>query len=116
MRTDAILFTKIQGEITTNSNKHKIGKWRNSMDRSLASLHFQKIHGRRLSISLKFWISKERLQNRKNDLDNLTKPVLDSMKRIGLIEDDAFIFHLEVSKFPTNEEEEVQLVIKELGF
>lgn len=87
-------------------------KWGDSMDRSLASLHFQKIHGRRLRISLKFWISKNRLQNRKNDLDNLTKPVLDSLKRIGLIEDDAFIFHLEVAKFPTNEEEEVQISIK----
>ena len=90
----------------------KIGKWRDSMDRSLASLHFQKIHGTRLRISLKFWISKNRLQNRKNNLDNLTKPVLDSMKRIGLIEDDAFIFYLEVAKFPTNEEEEVQISIK----
>jgi len=113
MRTNAILFTKIQGEITTNSNKQKIGKWRDSMDRSLASLHFQKIHGKKLQICLKFWISKERLQNGKNDLDNLTKPVLDSLKRIGLIEDDAFIYHLEVFKFPTNGEEEVQLIIKE---
>jgi len=113
MKTNAILFTKIQGEITTNSNKQKIVKWRDSMDRSLASLHFQKIHGEKLRISLKFWISKERLQNRKNDLDNLTKPVLDSMKRIGLIEDDAFIYHLEVSKFPTNEEEEVQIWIRQ---
>ena len=113
MKTNAILFTKIQGEITTNSNKQKIEKWRDSMDRSLASLHFQKIHGKKLRVSLKFWISKERLQNRKNDLDNLTKPVLDAMKRIGLIEDDAFIYHLEVSKFPTNEEEEVQIWIRQ---
>ena len=113
MITNAILLTKIQGEITTNSNKEKIGKWRDSMDRSLASLHFQKIYSKKLHVSLKFWISKERLHNRKNDLDNLTKPVLDSMKRIGMIEDDAFIYHLEVSKFPTNGEEEVQLMIKE---
>jgi len=35
------------------------------------------------------------------------------MKRIGMIEDDAFIYRLEVSKYPTNGEEEVQLVIKE---
>ena len=113
MRTNAILFTKIQGEVTTNSNKHKIGKWRDSMNRSLASLRFQKIHGKKLDIHLKFWIAKERLQNGKNDLDNLTKPVLDSMKRIGMIEDDAFIYHLEVSKFPTNGEEEVQIWIRE---
>jgi len=46
-------------------------------------------------------------------LDNLTKPVLDSLKRIGLIEDDAFIYHLDVAKFPTNDEEEVQIMIKQ---
>ena len=97
----------------TNSNKQKIEKWRDSMDRTLASLHFQKIHDKKLQVSLKFWISKERLQNRKNDLDNLTKPVLDSMKRMGVIEDDSFIYHLELSKFPTSGEEEVQLEIKE---
>ena len=113
MRTNTLLFTKIQGEITVNSNKQKIEKWRDSMDRTLASLHFQKIHGKKLKVSLKFWISKDILQNRKKDLDNLTKPVLDAMKRIGMIEDDSFIYHLEVSKFPTNGEEDVEIVIKE---
>jgi len=34
------------------------------------------------------------------------------MKRIDLIEDDSFIYHLEVVKFPTNDEEEVQISIK----
>ena len=112
MKGNTLLSTYIQGEITTNSNKQKIAKWRDSMDRSLATLHFQKIKGEKLRISLKFWISKKRLQNMKNDLDNLSKPVLDAMKRIGMIEDDAFIYQLEVAKFPTNGEEEVHIVIK----
>ena len=112
MKGKSLLSTHVQGEISTNSNKQKIGKWRDSMDRTLASLHFQKTHGMKLKITLKFWISKERLQNRKNDLDNLTKPVLDSLKRIGIIDDDAFIYHLEVAKFPTYGEEEVHIVIK----
>jgi len=112
MKGESLLSTHIQGEIATNSNKEKIGKWRDSMDRTLASLHFQKIHGKKLRISLKFWITRSRLQNRKNDLDNLSKPVLDSLKRIGLIEDDAYIFHLEITKFPTYGEEEVQIIIK----
>ena len=112
MKGRTLLSTKIQGVITTNSNKQKIEKWRDSMERSLASLHFQKIHGEKIHIILRFWITKERLQNGRNDLDNLTKPVLDAMKRIGIIEDDAFIFHLEISKFPTISEEEVQIVVK----
>ncbi len=115
MKANTILLTNIRGEIMTNSNKEKIRKWRDSMERNLASLHFQKIHGKKLGIFLKFWISKHRLQNRKNDLDNLTKPVLDSIKRIGLIEDDAYIYHLEASKFPTNGEEEIQIKIRELN-
>jgi Holliday junction resolvase RusA-like endonuclease len=113
MKTKTILSTNIQGEITTNSNKEKIGRWKNSMDRIFSSLQFQTIHDKKLRISLKFWIRKDRLQNRKNDLDNLTKPVLDSMKRVGIIEDDAFIFHLQLSKFPTTGEEELQVIIKE---
>lgn len=112
MRTKTILNANISGEIMTNSNREKIKRWRDSMDRTLSSFHFQKMHGQKLQISLKFWILKERLQNRKNDLDNLTKPVLDSLKRIGIIEDDAFIYHLEVAKFPTMSEEEVHIVIK----
>jgi len=114
MKGKSLLSTNIQGEIMTNSNRQKIAKWRDSLDRTLASLHFQKIHRKKLRISLKFWIRSNRLQNRRNDLDNLTKPVLDSMKRIGMIEDDAFIFHLDVSKFPTNGEEELQLIIREV--
>ena len=55
----------------------------------------------------------DRLVNKKNDLDNLSKPVLDSLKRSGLIVDDSDIFHLEASKFPTNSEEEVHISIKE---
>jgi Holliday junction resolvase RusA-like endonuclease len=46
-------------------------------------------------------------------LDNLTKPVLDSLKRIGLIKDDTYIFHLEVEKFLTNGEEEAQIQISQ---
>ena len=108
----AILQTRICGEISTNSNKQKITKWRDSMDRTLASLHFQTIPRQKLYISLKFWLAKDRLQNRKNDLDNLTKPVLDSMKRIGLIEDDSFIYRLDVSKYSTSAEEEVQIILR----
>ena len=60
-----------------------------------------------------FWISSERLQTRRNDLDNLVKPVLDGMIRMGIIEDDADIFHLEATKFPTSGEEEVHISVKE---
>ena len=44
---------------------------------------------------------------------DLTKPVLDSFIRSGIIVDDSDIFHLEATKFPTSCEEEVQIIIKE---
>jgi len=62
---------------------------------------------------IEFWISSERLQTRRNDLDNLVKPVLDGMIRMGIIEDDADIFHLEATKFPTSSEEEVHISVRE---
>jgi len=43
----------------------------------------------------------------------LVKPVLDGMIRMGIIDDDADIFHLEATKFPTNSEEEVHISVKE---
>ncbi|MGH9999213.1 MAG: RusA family crossover junction endodeoxyribonuclease [Nitrosopumilaceae archaeon] len=48
-----------------------------------------------------------------NDLDNLAKPVLDAMKRIRIIQDDANIFRLEVTKFPTNGEEGVYVRVRD---
>ena len=113
MKPNTLLSINIPGEITTNSNREKIHQWRDSMERTLASLHFSPIHNKKLSVSLKFWIQNHRLQNRRNDLDNLTKPVLDSMKKMQVIEDDAFIYHLDTAKFPTQSNEEMQLVVKE---
>ena len=78
-----------------------------------ASLPFSQLERRKISVSVEFWISSDRLQSHRNDLDNLVKPVLDGMKRMGIIEDDADIFHLETTKHPTNSEEEVHISVKE---
>lgn len=48
-----------------------------------------------------------------NDLDNLSKPVLDALKRSEIIHDDDQIYHLEVTKFPTRNEEGVEVIVKE---
>jgi Holliday junction resolvase RusA-like endonuclease len=48
----------------------------------------------------------------RNGISDLAKPNLDSMKRIGLTEDDEYIYHLEVFKFPITSEEEMQIWIK----
>jgi len=51
--------------------------------------------------------------SRRNDLDNLVKPILDTMKKIKLIEDDSDVFHLEVTKFPTDGEEGVHVRVRD---
>ncbi len=112
MKGESLFEVIIQGKVSTNSNKEMICEWRNNIERSFASLH-SSIQQRKVSVELKFWLSSKRLQIRRNDLDNLIKPVLDGMKRMGIIEDDSDIFHLETTKHPTNGEEEVHISVKE---
>ncbi len=113
MKGQALFDVTIQGNVSTNSNKEMICEWRDNIERSFASLSLSNFDRKKVSVTVEFWILTERLQTRRNDLDNLVKPVLDGMIRMGIIEDDADIFHLEVTKFPTNSEEEVHISVKE---
>ena len=106
--------TSITGYVTTNSNRELVSMWRESLDLRLRSTHLFFFKGRKISVKLIFWINYSRLTNQRNDVDNLAKPVLDAMKRCDLICDDSDIFHLEVTKYPTNGEEEVQIIIMEM--
>ena len=113
MNGNTLLETNIQGHICTNCNREIVAKWRGNIERSLVSLEQPFFNRQKISVELKFWISGSRLRSQRNDLDNLVKPILDSMKKIGMIMDDAEIFHLDVTKFPTAGEEEIKLVVKE---
>ena len=112
MKGRTLLKARIRGQVSTNSNREAIGKWREELERTLASLQLPTME-RRICIKIEFWIYSKRLQIRRNDLDNLVKPVLDAMKRISIFEDDADIFQLEATKFPTEGDEEVQISVKE---
>jgi Holliday junction resolvase RusA-like endonuclease len=113
MKGSILLETNIQGHICTNCNRETVTKWRGNVERTLGSLQPSFFNRQKISVELKFWISQARLRSQRNDLDNLVKPILDSMKKIGMITDDAEIFHLDVTKFPTTSEEEIRLVVKE---
>ena len=113
MNGNTLVETSIQGHISTNSNKEFVAKWRGNIERSLGSLDLYFCSNQKISVELKFWISEKRLVKQRNDLDNLVKPVFDSMKKIGMIIDDAEIFHLDVTKYPTNGEEEIKMIVKE---
>jgi len=113
MKGQSLFDVSIQGNVSTNSNKELILEWRGEIERSFASLPLSHFDRKKVSVTVEFWILAERLQTRRNDLDNLVKPVLDGMIRMGIIEDDADIFHLEATKHPTNSEEEVHISVQE---
>lgn len=116
MKSRPIFEISVNGHVSTNSGKETIKNWRRVLERHFASLHYSTCEKRKLSVVLQFWIAPDRIYRmQRNDLDNLSKPVLDAMKRTGIIHDDAEIFHLESTKFSTNGEEGVYIVIKELS-
>ena len=110
---EPIVEVTISGQISTNSNKQNVQIWKQKLEESFSILSAP-LSGRKLSVEMKFWLDKSRLNKiSKNDVDNLVKPVLDSMKRVFIIEDDAFVYQLKVTKFSTQGSEQLVMVIKE---
>lgn len=116
MNGNPLFDLMVPGQVCTNSNKETIHSWRQVLERFFASLHLVRTQRRKISVELKFFLSPRRVYGtQKNDLDNLAKPVLDAMKRIGIIQDDSEIFHLDARKFSTMGEEGVYVKVKELN-
>src|SRR5256712_14100963 len=112
MNGEPLLELTIRGIVSTNSNRDEIHEWRENLERHFASFLSSRVDKRKISVEVKIWLSTSRLGfSRRNDLDNLVKPILDTMKKIKLIEDDSDVFHLAITKFPTNAEEEVQVKV-----
>jgi Holliday junction resolvase RusA-like endonuclease len=65
-----------------------------------------KVPGHSIELILEFY-----LKNVKNsDADNFVKPIQDILVKNGVIEDDRFIYHLDVYKYPA-EEDSVRITI-----
>lgn len=114
MKGVQLFKTQIPGEVCTNGNKEVISRWRMTLDTILISTSPPLLQTRRISVQIKFWLSEKRLYKLSgNDLDNLSKPILDSMKRIGMIHDDDQIYHLEATKYPTKGFEEIEIIVRD---
>ena len=109
MRGTKLFEVSIDGHITTRSNQ-KIADWNDRLETKFSTLStFPST--RKVAIDAKFWISSKRFrESGALDLDNLIKPVLDIMTKNNVIDDDASIFNLNITKFPTDGEQILQIV------
>ena len=102
--------TNITGTIGTNSSSKQ---WRENLEGEFSQVPPSLLAGKKLAIQLEFWISKDRLTGNRLDCDNLAKPVLDSMKKAGIIYDDSLIDCLLVIKHRTSSQEHLEVSIWE---
>jgi len=105
-----LLERDITGTIGTNSSGKE---WRSDLEREFSRVSSSSTRGSNLAVLLEFWIDKNRLTGNRLDSDNLAKPVLDSMKKAGIIYDDSLIDCLLVIKHRTSSQEHLEVSIWE---
>jgi len=103
----------ILGEPSTNHDREKSNCWKVSIGEELSSLYTPDFIGKTLAIELIFSLSPNRMKFGRNDLDNLAKPVLDQLKNMKLIIDDAFVCWLLELKLPTHGQQSLEIKIWE---
>ena len=109
---DQLLEVTITGNVSTKSSSN-FKEWNNAVEESISSLPSNSLIGKKLSISVKFWMNQKRLTTGRNDCDNLVKPILDALKRMGKIADDDIVFQLSITKYPTNGPERTEIICYE---
>tara|TARA_Y100000748_G_scaffold66716_1_gene54142 strand:- start:578 stop:925 length:348 start_codon:yes stop_codon:yes gene_type:complete len=109
---EQIFEMTVTGSVSTRASSN-FKEWEEAVEESISSLSSQSLLGKNLAISVKFWISSKRLTTGRNDCDNLVKPILDSLKKMGKIVDDDIIFQLSITKYPTNGPERTEIICKE---
>ena len=106
---DVMFHVLISGNVGTNSKK----EWKEDLERELSKIPHSLIFGRRLAVEADFWIDSKRVNGNKLDCDNLAKPLLDSIKKVGLVGDDSLVYDLHVTKHTTSAEENLVLTVRE---
>ena len=105
MRGNKLFEVSVSGNINTKSNENSMDYF-DRMETLFSTLPKSINSCKKISIDAKFWISSKRLRDtRALDLDNLIKPVLDHLTKARVINDDAIIFDLRTTKYPTDGEQ-----------
>ena len=102
---------EIVGEISTKSSS-KYPEWNRMLKQRLQ--HAPPMHDRFLAIEIESWFNRNRIEVlRRNDVDNIAKPVMDQMKPLGIVTDDSMFYHLASTKFATDGEEKMIVRLRE---
>ena len=105
MRGNKLFEFIVIGNVNTKLNANSMDYF-DRMETLFSTLPKSIILRKKISINAKFWISSKRLHDtRALDLDNLIKPVLDHLTKARVINDDAIIFDLRTTKYPTDGEQ-----------
>jgi len=113
MKGNKLFDVTISGDVSTNAGRES-KSWRNNLETSFSTLSFSKIGGDKIAVEVEFWIANNRFDVfGRNDLDNLIKPVLDAMKRMKIIYDDASVHHLSITKHSTQGIEGLEMTVTE---
>jgi len=80
-------------------NSPDVRKWYELLCHKIKSSH-SGVYKEHCCVRIGFHITETRTKT--NDLDNLTKPVLDALEETKVIQDDNQVFSLDVAKFPVN--------------
>ena len=107
-----LLKINISGQISTNGS-NAISGWRETLQNTFHLHPCFRIGRKKISVQIRFWLNSKRLDGSKNDLDNLVKPILDAMQKKEYINNDSDVFHLDVSKHPTDGEQALDLSVHE---
>ena len=105
MRGNKLFEISVSGNVNTKSNEKSMDYF-DGMETLFSTLPKSINSCKKISVDAKFWISSKRLRDtRALDLDNLNKPVLDHLTKADVINDDANIFDLRTTKYPTDGEQ-----------
>jgi Holliday junction resolvase RusA-like endonuclease len=105
MRGNKLFEFTVIGNVNTKKNANSMDYF-DRMEALFSTLPRSINLRKKISIDTKFTISSSRLRNtRVLDLDNLNKPVLDHLTKADVINDDANIFDLRTTKYPTDGEQ-----------
>ena len=109
---DSIFNITISGDVSTKSSSNFKG-WNDTLEENLSSMSSSFLAGQLLAVCIKLWINSNRFHSRRNDVDNLIKPILDALTRMGKISDDSDVSHIEVTKYQTSGPEQIIITCKE---